>query len=95
MKRSLKKFGVQAKARRCREMREFQAMKKSVRDETESCWSLMPPRWSGNVENFKRRRALQPGPGLDFQSQLFFERILNIKKMRELVFITKSLAKGR
>lgn len=47
-----------------------------------------------NVENFKRRRALSLcGP--DEESKLFFDRILNVKKIREFIFITKAAAKKR
>ncbi len=47
---------------------------------------------NGNsVENSKRRRALPAMPG-DFK---FFERILSVRKMQELVFITKTAAKNR
>ena len=45
-------------------------------------------RFEMNVENFKRRRAL--APRLDAESRLFFERIMSVKKMQELVFITKT-----
>lgn len=48
-----------------------------------------------SVENFKRRRALTPSSGLDVDSKLFFERILNVKKVREFVFITKAKARNR
>ena len=41
-----------------------------------------------SIENFKRRRAL-PGQAR------FFERILNVRKIQELVFITKTVAKNR
>ena len=44
-----------------------------------------------SLENFKRRRALPAMPG-DFK---FFERILSVRKMQELVFITKTVAKNR
>ncbi len=52
-------------------------------------------RFDGNVENFKRRRALTPLPGMDLDSRLFFERVINIKKIQELIFITKSNPKSR
>ena len=48
-----------------------------------------------SVENFKRRRALPPFSTLDTSSRLFFERILAVKKDRELVFFTKASAKSR
>ena len=44
-----------------------------------------------SVENFKRRRALPAMPS----DVKFFERILSIQKMQELVFITKTAAKNR
>ena len=44
-----------------------------------------------NVENFKRRRAL-PHFG---NEQQFFDRVLEMKKLQELVFITKAVAKTR
>ena len=47
-----------------------------------------------SVENFKRRRALPPLPGMEGEFK-FFERILNMRKMQELVFITKTAAKNR
>ena len=47
-----------------------------------------------SVENFKRRRALPPFSSLDTDSLLFFERIVNVKKVRELIFITKARAKS-
>ena len=43
------------------------------------------------LENFKRRRALPAMPG----DVKFFDRILSIRKMQELVFITKTVAKNR
>jgi hypothetical protein len=48
-----------------------------------------------SVENFKRRRALPPFSTLDAGARLFFERILAVKKDRELVFFTKASAKSR
>ena len=58
---------------------------------------LMRPlmRFDSNVENFKRRRAL-PGLGpVDEDSKLFFERLVDAKKNREFVFITKAKSKNR
>jgi hypothetical protein len=40
------------------------------------------------IENFKRRRAL---PG----NHKFFDRILSVRKIQDLVFITKNTAKNR
>jgi hypothetical protein len=47
-----------------------------------------------SIENFKRRRALPPIPGLDGEIK-FFERILSVRKVQDLVFITKTVAKNR
>jgi hypothetical protein len=47
-----------------------------------------------NLENFKRRRAL-PSLGAFAGDARFFERILSVKKIQELVFITKAAAKNR
>ena len=44
-----------------------------------------------SIENFKRRRALPAMPG----DSKFFERILSVRKIQELVFITKTAAKNR
>ena len=47
-----------------------------------------------SIENFKRRRALPPLPGMDGENK-FFDRILSVRKIQELVFITKTVAKNR
>ena len=47
-----------------------------------------------SVENFKRRRALPAMPGFSEDAK-FFHRILNVRKIQELVFITKTAAKNR
>jgi hypothetical protein len=44
-----------------------------------------------SVENDKRRRALPAMP----EDSKFFERILSVRKIQELVFITKTAAKNR
>jgi hypothetical protein len=44
-----------------------------------------------SLENFKRRHALPAMPG----DAKFFERILSVRKIQELVFITKTAAKNR
>lgn len=51
-------------------------------------------RFDVTIENFKRRRALPPAP-IDDGSMMFFERILCVKKIRELVFITRAKARTR
>ena len=48
-----------------------------------------------NVENFKRRHALQPFWSLDLSSKLFFERALHVKRGGEFVFLTKSQGRNR
>ena len=49
-----------------------------------------------SVENFKRRRAL-PSPNLASidKEMMFFDRILNVKRLKEFIFITKAEAKAR
>ncbi len=48
-----------------------------------------------SIENMKRRRALRSSSSpLDQRSRLFFERILNVRKVQEFVFITKASAKS-
>ena len=48
-----------------------------------------------SIENAKRRRALQPFSGpLDLKSRLFFDRILSVRKAREIIFIGKASAKN-
>ncbi|OGW80700.1 MAG: hypothetical protein A3C47_07075 [Omnitrophica bacterium RIFCSPHIGHO2_02_FULL_51_18] len=42
--------------------------------------------FEATLENFKRRRALSPLSPIDMRSRLFFERILQVKKIRDLVF---------
>lgn|GEM_PF-6789782 len=46
-----------------------------------------------NVENFKRRQALPLRP--DRSDARFFDRILSVRRLRELVFITKAAARDR
>jgi hypothetical protein len=50
--------------------------------------------FDATIENFKRRRSLPPGP-VDDGSMMFFDRILCVKKIRELVFITRAKARTR
>ena len=47
------------------------------------------------VEHFKRRRAVQPTEALDSGSRHFFEKILQVKKEHEFIFIGKSKSKDR
>ncbi len=44
--------------------------------------------FEATLENFKRRRALSSP--IDIRSKLFFERILHIKKVRDLVFFGRA-----
>ncbi len=55
---------------------------------------IMSGEYGGNVENFKRRRALPPTPK-ESQDTKFFQRILNGKRMENMVFITKTIARDR
>ena len=48
-----------------------------------------------NVENFKRRRALQSFWSLDISSKMFFERALHVRRDTDFVFITKAQSKNR
>ena len=48
-----------------------------------------------SIENFKRRRALPTFSSLDMSSRLFFERVLSVRKIREMVFIPKAQARSR
>ena len=48
-----------------------------------------------NVENFKRRRALQSFWSLDMHSKMFFERALHVKRDNEFIFITKAQSRHR
>lgn len=43
-----------------------------------------------NMESLKRQRALPTLSPVDLESRLFFERILHVRKFRELVFFTKA-----
>lgn len=43
-----------------------------------------------SIENFKRRRALPQQ-----NDSKFFDRILSVRKISEMVFVTKSAAKNR
>ena len=46
------------------------------------------------IENFKRRHALPPLPGLAGSAK-FFNRLVSARKAQDLVFITKAVAKNR
>ncbi len=50
-----------------------------------------------SVENFKRRRALPARwhAGMHEKDILFFHRLMNVKKGRDLVFVTKAEASKR
>ncbi len=52
-------------------------------------------RFDSNIESFKHRRAFTAYPALDMGSRVFFERIVNVKKIKELVFVSKARAKSR
>lgn len=52
-------------------------------------------RYDSNVENSKRRRALSPFGAFDVDSRLFFERILMVRKAKELIFVSAARAKNR
>lgn len=70
-------------------------MKKMTRAEFPGLrFSGCDARFDATIENFKRRRALPPGP-LDDGSMLFFEKIMSVKKIRDLVFIARAKARTR
>ncbi len=52
-------------------------------------------RFDSNVENFKRRQALPVFGSVDEDSKLFFERLVDAKKNREFIFITKAKSRNR
>lgn len=47
-----------------------------------------------NIENFKKRRALS-GVSLNSDLRSFFDRIVDVKKSKEFVFVPKAKAKHR
>ena len=69
--------------------------KKNLRREIcEAGFGCYEERFDGQVENFKRRRALPPLSAVEGDSE-FFNRILNVKKIQEMIFITKTVARTR
>ena len=48
-----------------------------------------------SVENIKRRHALPQWPGRPESYRVYFDRLLNVRKVREFVFITKAGMKTR
>lgn len=65
-------------------------MKKSDKKDF-SAASFIPSelRFEETLENFKRRRALCHSSPIDMRSRLFFERILSVKKVRDLIFCNR------
>lgn len=55
-----------------------------------TCGPLLGP----GIENLKRRHSLET-VGLDQGSRMFFERLVSARKVRELVFVSKSIARTR
>ncbi len=53
------------------------------------------PGFMANVENFKRRRALQSFWSLDISSKMFFKRALHVRRDSEPIFITKAQSRNR
>ena len=53
------------------------------------------PGFMTNVENFKRRRALQSFWSLDISSKMFFERALHLRRAGEFFFAAKAQSKSR
>ena len=69
-------------------------MRKMVHRAVSAGYFRADSRFDSNIESFKRRRALAPS-SFEMDSRSFFDRILNVKKFRELVFVTNAKAKGR
>ena len=70
-------------------------MRKNLKREMyEAGYACYEARFDNHVENFKRRRALTPLADLNGHTK-FFDKILNVKKIQELVFITKTAARSR
>ncbi len=62
-------------------------MKKNVKKKWhEGLFVASEFRFGETLENFKRRRALSHSSPIDMRSKLFFERILSVKKVRDLIF---------
>ena len=54
------------------------------------------PSGATTVENFKRRRALSfPSASVMERDLLFFDRIFQVRKFKDLVFVTKAEARLR
>ncbi len=71
-------------------------MKKGIlRDVVKTDCDAFGDEFVPNVENFKRRRTLQPFWSLDLSSKLFFERALHVKRSGDFVFLTKNQSKNR
>ncbi len=66
-----------------------------LKEESTIDYPFAEERFDCNVENFKRRRALTPFWRFDMESRLFFERILDVRKAKEMVFVTNGKARGR
>ena len=52
-------------------------------------------RFDVNIENLKRRGALPRFSLFEGTPRSFFDRILNVKKIREIIFVPKAKAKNR
>ena len=71
-------------------------MRKVIRKEVPKVGLVgFEPGFMANVENFKRRRALQSFWAIDMSSKMFFERALHVRRGTEFVFITKAQSKNR
>ena len=72
-----------------------QVTKKNLkRDIFEAGLGCYEARFDNQVENFKRRRALPQFSDFNSHSK-FFDQLLSVKKIQELVFITKAAARSR
>ncbi len=52
-------------------------------------------RFDMNIENLKRRGALPRFSLFEDSSRSFFDRILNVKKIRDIIFVPKARTKNR
>ena len=52
-------------------------------------------RFDTNVENLKRRGALPPFSLFEGDPRVLLDRLLNVRKIRDIIFVPKGKAKGR
>jgi len=52
-------------------------------------------RFDTNIENLKRRGALPPFSLFEGDPRILLDRLLNVKKIRDIIFAPKARAKSR